>query len=232
MINYVKMDVFRWRKSVSSWVLLLCQLLNIILLNYFFADTTGAFACFEISISGLNTLIIITIQGIVFWNHKYNDPFLKNIINGSRRDIVLADFIEIIGIVALYFAVSLVITFGFAFQRGFDQSVGDVFLYAMVEILCFVAYLLAMEFLCLVIKNKSFALLVGLLYTLIISLVIWSYLSSKLPFDLTKLVVSQYIMTYEIGKITENAGSGVAVSIVTLVIALMINIKLMEKREL
>jgi len=113
MIKMIKMDLYRFFRSVSTWIILFAD----ILLAFFSVMLVSTNSSIQIysntgellaaQINGGMLMILCAVSVIIFVSAKYKNGFIKNVANQlpRREMLVFPEVIEVFVACALYFFV-------------------------------------------------------------------------------------------------------------------------------
>lgn len=212
MIKIIKMELYRFFHSISTWIILFADLIIAFLSVMLVQTMTNNNAAIQIysdvwellaaQINGGILMVLCALSAIIFVSAKYKGGFIKNIANlVSRREMLLFPEIIVTAIAsALHFFVYSACTIG-AWAALLGNTFISVSLPAIIKLLI-VQYILHLGFCCLLLlmymlsNSTAFTMIAGLLISFKVMNIFYA-----LAWQLTHFNLAQYMLDYNIFQI-------------------------------
>lgn len=212
MIKIIKMELYRFFHSISTWIILFADLIIAFLSVMLVQTMTNNNAAIQIysdvwellaaQINGGILMVLCALSAIIFVSAKYKGGFIKNIANlVSRREMLLFPEIIVTAIAsALHFFVYSACTIG-AWAALLGNTFISVSFPAIIKLLI-VQYILHLGFCCLLLlmymlsNSTAFTMIAGLLISFKVMNIFYA-----LAWQLTHFNLAQYMLDYNIFQI-------------------------------
>ncbi len=212
MIKIIKMELYRFFRSSSTWVILFADIilafLSVMLVQTMINNNASipiyanAWELLAAQINGGILMVLCALSAIIFVSAKYKNGFIKNTANlVSRRELLLFPEIIVTAIAsALHFFVYSACTIG-----AWAVLLGNTFIpfsFSAIIKLLIVQYILHLGFCCLLLliymltNSTTFTMIAGLLISFKVMNIFYALVE-----QLTHFNFAQYMLDYNIFQI-------------------------------
>lgn len=248
MLKMIKMDLYRFFHSISTWITLFVDIVLAVLsiiLVYTMANNSASIQTYSdvvtllaAQINGGTLMTLCTVSAIIFVNPKYKGGFIKNIANDlpRREMLIIPDVILLAVVCALHFFVYSACIVG-----AWEVILGNAFVsfpaYAIMRLLI-IQFVLHWSFCCLLLlcytltNSAAFTIAAGILTSFKILNIIYALVGR-----FTKTNLAQYMLDYNIFQVgIESSEStyirAAVVGVVFLLAAIMLLYFIMSKKDI
>lgn len=244
MIKMIKMDLYRFFCSASTWIILLADSLlaffsaMLVATNKSIQSYPNAGELLVAQINGGMIMILCVIAVLVFVSTKYKNGFIKNIANQlpRREMLVFPEIIVIFVICALHFLIYTfcTITAGAAF---FGNTFMDFSFFAIIKLLI-VQFVLHCGYCCFVLLfymltgSTTFTVVVGLLIAFKSLNVLYVLIEKFTHFNISQYMLDANIFQLGMNSLKPIYARSTIVGITFLLVEIVLLCMVMRKKEI
>lgn len=209
MIRLIRMNLYYTVKTKAVWVLLLIAALLTAALYGISGVQDGDFrlSAFTGMVRGADALILAAIYTVLLAGAKYKTGYIKNIGNRYKNhSFFAADLITVSIFLVFLFLTALLTNYICVLVRDGHPEAGDILSLTPFLAVEFVQHTAAMSILLFftgLIKNTTVCMAGGIAYFCIISILFWNIIDGIVKKFLPGVSVLDYIITYNVSKVTE-----------------------------
>ena len=213
MTKMIKMDLYRFFRSVSTWIILFTDILlaffsvMLVSTNSSIQIYSNAGELLAAQINGGMLMIICAVSVIIFASAKYKNGFIKNVANQlpRREMLVFSEVIEVFVACALYFFV-----YSFCTITAGAVFFGNTFItfsFSAIMKLLIVQFILHWSFCCLILlfymltKSTAFTVATGLLIAFKILNIFYGFIKRFTHFNIDQFMLDSNI--FQVGMYSE-----------------------------
>ena len=244
MTKMIKMDLYRFFRSASTWTILFADIM-LAFLSVMLVSTNKSIQIYSnvgellaAQINGGMIMILCTVAVIIFVSGKYKNGFIKNIANQlpRREMLVLPEIIVSFAACALYFFVYSICTI-IAGAVFFGNTFIDVSFFAIIKLLI-VQFILHWAFCCLLLlfyiptSSTTFTVAAGLFMAFKILNGLYVLIERFTHFNVNQFMLDSNI--FQIGLYSEKSvyARAIVIGLIFLLSEIVLLCMVMSKKEI